>query len=150
MSKKLLNTDIVTQIGIIVRDIDKISEEWARFLGIDNPGWSETDEFEKAQTNYRGKASVAKAKLAFFELGNLTIELIEPDPHPSTWREFLDKHGEGVHHIAFVIKGMEEKKILLEKAGFTFVQSGEYAEGRYAYFDSFPQLKILLELLEND
>lgn len=150
MGKKLLNTDVVTQIGIIVRDIEATSQEWAKFLGIENPGWIVTAGLEEAQTNYRGSPSEARAKLAFFELGNLTIELIEPDQQPSTWREFLDQHGEGVHHIAFGIKGMAEQKLVLKKAGFEFVQSGEYTGGRYAYFDSLPQLKVLLELLEND
>ncbi|OGD24120.1 MAG: hypothetical protein A2Y69_08870 [Candidatus Aminicenantes bacterium RBG_13_59_9] len=48
------------------------------------------------------------------ELKNITLELIEPDRNPSTWREFLDAKGEGIHHVAFEIKGMDEKTALLE------------------------------------
>lgn len=150
MKNSWLETDVVAQIGIIVRDIEQTAEAFAGFLGVDTPAWSWTDGFEKAQTRFRGEPSEARAKLAFFQLGNIEIELIEPDQNPSTWREYLDTHGEGVHHIAFVIKDMKGKTKRLEEEGISLVQKGEYEGGRYAYFDSVPQLKVLLELLEND
>lgn len=150
MKNSWLETDVVAQIGIIVRDIEQTAEAFAGFLGVDTPAWSWTDGFEKAQTRFRGEPSEARAKLAFFQLGNIEIELIEPDHNPSTWREYLDEHGEGVHHIAFVIKDMKGKTKRLEEEGISLIQKGEYEGGRYAYFDSVPQLKVLLELLEND
>ncbi|NLJ74477.1 MAG: VOC family protein [Firmicutes bacterium] len=150
MKNSWLETDLVAQIGIIVRDIEQTAEAFAGFLGVDTPAWSWTDGFEKAQTRFRGEPSEARAKLAFFQLGNIEIELIEPDHNPSTWREYLDEHGEGVHHIAFVIKDMKGKTKRLEEEGISLIQKGEYEGGRYAYFDSVPQLKVLLELLEND
>jgi len=91
----------------------------------------------------------ARAKLAFIELKNITLELIEPDRNPSTWREFLDTHGEGVHHVAFEIKGMDEKTALLGKKGMPLLQKGDYEGGRYAYIDGTAQLGLILELLEN-
>ncbi len=83
-------------------------------------------------------------------MGSLQLELIEPDEHPSTWREFLDEHGEGVHHIAFVVEGMKEKVAVLEKSQIPLIQKGEYTGGRYAYLDSVKELKVMIELLEND
>jgi len=68
---------------------------------------------------------------------------------PSTWREFLDTKGEGVHHIAFEIKGMEDKTALLGKKGMTLLQKGDYEGGRYAYIDGAAKLGLILELLEN-
>jgi hypothetical protein len=47
-------------------------------------------------------------------MGSLELELLEPDHHPSTWRESLDKNGEGPHHIAFVVEGMNEKIAMLQ------------------------------------
>jgi len=88
--------------------------------------------------------------LAFLHFGSLDIELIEPDREPSTWREFLDANGEGVHHIAFTISGMPERVAALEAQGFPLVQKGEYRGGRYAYIDTVTKLKTILELLEND
>jgi methylmalonyl-CoA/ethylmalonyl-CoA epimerase len=150
MGKGILGTKVVTQIGIIVKDIEKSSQDLADFLGVEKPNWIITDIFDKANTQYKGAATQARAKLAFFNVGSLDIELIEPDKEPSTWREFLDTHGEGVHHIAFNINGMKEKVINLENSGMKLVQSGEYTGGRYSYIDSVKQLKVMIELLEND
>ncbi|GGJ14148.1 lactoylglutathione lyase [Alicyclobacillus cellulosilyticus] len=150
MAGGLLGTDVVTQIGIIVRDIEKTSQAFADFFGVEKPKWFLTDTIDKTQATYRGEPCYGRAKLAFFKLGNLDIELIEPDEHPSTWREFLDQHGEGVHHIAFVIQGMQEKITLLAGRDMPLVQKGEYTGGRYAYIDTVPQLKVAIELLEND
>ncbi len=151
MSKSILGTRVVTQIGILVKDIEKASQDYADFLGVDNPGYIITDTIEKTQAEYRGEPCNARAKLAFFNVGdNLVIELIEPDMNPSTWREDLDKNGEGFHHIAFVVDGMKEKVMLLERNGMPLVQKGEYTGGRYAYVDAREKLKLMIELLEND
>jgi methylmalonyl-CoA/ethylmalonyl-CoA epimerase len=151
MGKGLLGTQVVTQIGILVNDIEKASQKYADFLGVKNPGYKVTDVYDQARTGFRGKPTPARSKLAFFKVGeNLSIELIEPDHEPSTWRESLDKNGEGVHHIAFVIDGMKEKILTLEKNKMPLLQKGEYKGGRYAYVDCFHDLKVIVELLEND
>lgn len=139
----------VVQVGIVVKDIEKAAAAYADFLGVAVPQWFWTDTEDKAHTEFKGKPSPARAKLAFIELKNITIELIEPDQNPSTWREFLDAEGEGVHHIAFEIKGMEDKMAQLEKKGMPLLQKGDYEGGRYAYIDGTAKLGLILELLEN-
>ncbi|WHZ05097.1 VOC family protein [Neobacillus sp. YX16] len=148
--KNALGTNVIAQIGILVNDIEKTSQAYADFFGIDKPEWSLTDKLEKAQTEFDGDPTEARAKLAFFDMGSLQLELIEPDHYPSTWRKHLDEHGEGPHHIAFFIKGMKEKIVLMEGNQMPLLQKGEYTGGRYAYMDTFKDLKIILELLEND
>lgn len=150
VEKNVLGTNVIAQIGILVHDIEKTSQAFADFFGVENPGWSLTDSVEKAETEFWGYPTEARAKLAFFDMGSLQLELIEPDQHPSTWRQYLDQHGEGPHHIAFFIKGMKDKITLMEKKGMPLMQKGEYTGGRYAYMDTFKDLKIILELLEND
>lgn len=145
-----LGNNVITQIGLLVHDIEKASQAYADFFGIEKPKWAWTDAPEAAQTEYRGERSEARAKLAFLDMGSLQLELIEPDSHPSTWRESLDANGEGFHHIAFVVEGMKEKIDLLGRNGFPLLQKGEYTGGRYAYMDTFRDLKLLIELLEND
>jgi methylmalonyl-CoA/ethylmalonyl-CoA epimerase len=93
MGKTILGTKVITQIGILVHDIEKTSQAYADFFGVEKPQWSITDSVDKAQTEYRGKRSEARAKLAFFDMGSLQLELIEPDHNLSTWRESLDKNG---------------------------------------------------------
>ena len=150
MENNNLGTKLITQIGILVHDIEATSQAYAQFFGVEKPQCSITDEVDKTQTQYRGKRSAARAKLAFFDMGSLQLELIEPDHNPSTWRESLDKNGEGPHHIAFVIEGMNEKIAVLERNQIPLLQKGEYTGGRYAYIDTLRDLKVIIELLEND
>ena len=151
MDKNILGTSSVVQIALVVHDIEKTSQDFADFLGVEKPGWSWTGTREVAQTEYRGNPSEARSKLAFFNIGEgIQLELIEPDMTPSTWRDDLDKNGEGFHHIAFFVKGMKEKITLLGKNGMELIQKGEYPGGRYAYVDARDSLKTVLELLEND
>ncbi len=145
-----LGSNVMCQVGLIVRDIEKSAKAYADLFGMEVPAWSLTDPEEKAHTRYCGQPTQARAKLAFFDMGSLSLELIQPVGGPSTWQEFLDAHGEGVHHIAFQIKGMDGQIALLEGKGMPLVQRGEYTGGRYAYIDSVPQLAVVLELLEND
>ncbi|MGG4032706.1 VOC family protein [Paenibacillus cisolokensis] len=150
MKTSLLGTKTITQIGILVHDIEKTGQAYAEFFGVEKPQIIVTDAPDIARTEYRGERSEARAKLAFFDMGSLQLELIEPDRNPSTWREHLDKYGEGPHHIAFVVDGMKEKISLMEGRGMPLLQKGEYTGGRYAYLDSSRELKVIIELLEND
>ncbi|MCT2537887.1 VOC family protein [Aquibacillus koreensis] len=150
MEKNVLGTNVIAQIGILVHDIEKTAQVYADFFGVEKPAIELTGTLEEAQTNYNGDSTEARAKLAFFDMGSTQLELIEPDEHPSTWREALDANGEGVHHIAFVIEGMKEKIKVLEANGMPLQQTGEYPGGRYAYIDTVKDLKVLTELLEND
>ncbi|MGB4703909.1 MAG: VOC family protein [Candidatus Saccharicenans sp.] len=144
-----LGADKVVQVGIVVKDIEKAARAYAEILGTEVPTRFLTDTLDKAHTEFRGKPTEARAKLAFIELKNITIELIEPVGGPSTWRELLDEHGEGVHHLAFEVKGMDEKIKLLAGHGLPLIQKGDYEGGRYAYIDGTKRLAVILELLEN-
>ena len=150
MIQPTLGNNIVTQVGIIVHDIDTKARAWSEILGLPMPNIIVTDTMDKAQTEYDGKPTIARARLAFFHMGQLDVELIEPMDSPSTWKDQLDGHGDSLHHIAFVIKGMREKIAYLDSKGVPLVQRGEYTGGRYAYLDGVAQLGTVLELLEND
>ena len=149
MSKQELGSNIVCQVGLIVRDIEKSAEAYSQVFGMPKPPVIITDEAKIAKTMYRGEPTNAQAKLAFFQMGQVSIELIEPIGGPSTWQEFLDEKGEGVHHIAFRIQGTDEVVTFLEGQGIRVVQQGLYTGGMYTYVDSAPALGVILELLEN-
>jgi len=150
MTEPTLGNNIVTQVGIIVRDIEIKARVWSEVLGLPMPNVIITDTVDKAQTEYNGKPTIARAKLAFFHMGQLDVELIEPIDGPSTWKDQLDQHGDSLHHIAFVIRGMQEKIAYLDSKGIPLIQRGEHTGGRYAYLDGVAQLGTVLELLEND
>jgi len=150
MSGNVFTSDKVVQVGIVVKDIEKTSAAYAPAFDMEKPKWFWTGDYEAARTEFRGAASEARAKLAFFRFANLEIELIEPDEKPSTWREFLETKGEGMHHLAFITKGMRDQIGRAEAAGMPLVQKGEYTGGRYAYCDASDALKMVVEFLEND
>ena len=150
MIEPTLGNNRVVQVGIIVRDIETKARAWSEILGLPLPNIIITDMVDKTQAEYSGKSTTARAKLAFFHMGQLDVELIEPIDAPSTWKDQLDQHGDSLHHIAFEIKGMQEKISYLDSKGIPLVQRGEYIGGRYAYLDGVAQLGTVLELLEND
>lgn len=49
-----------------------------------------------------------KVKTAFFKVGQTKIELLEPTDEESTVAKFIEKRGEGVHHIAYATKNVNE------------------------------------------
>lgn len=150
MAKPTLGTDRVMQIGLVVGDIERAARAWSTILGLPMPEIRTTDPGEVARTEYKGQPTPARAKLAFFQMGQVSVELIEPIDGPSTWRDQLDAHGDSLHHIAFTVDGMRERLDHLAGHDIPLVQRGEYTRGRYAYVDATGQLGAVLELLEND
>jgi len=74
----------VVQVGIVVRSIERSISIWENLLGVKASNIVETEPREKTGMKYRGKAAEGRAKLAFLQLENMTIELIEPVGGPST------------------------------------------------------------------
>lgn len=150
---KTIELNALAQVGFIVRDLESVKTKFAELFGLPVPPTIDGGEYEITKTEYRGEAAPdANCLMAFFNLDNgFQIELIQPNETMSTWREFLEEKGEGIHHIAFRMKGMEENIAACEKLGLTLVQRGEYgnAAGRYAYLDAQESLKCMIELLED-
>lgn len=145
-----LDSSTIVQIGIIVRDAEKAARTYAGIFGLPKPEVVPIADDSFAHTNYRGEPSVAKGKAAFFDLGSVQMELIEPVGAPSTWEEFLRTHGEGLHHIAFKTADMQAARQFLESEGMETVQQGGWDGGQYAYVDGSKQLGTILELLHFD
>jgi len=137
-------------VAIVVRDIEAKAHAWADILGMPVPPITVTDPMSVAHTEYRGQPTSARAKLAFFRLGQVSLELIEPIGEPSIWRDQLNQHGESLHHIAFEVKEMKSRIAFLESKDMLLMQRGDYAGGRYAYIGSAAKLGAILELLERD
>ncbi len=144
-----VGNNIVCQVAVVVKDIEKTARDYAEIFGLAVPEVVITDPLEKAHTRYHGKPTEGRAKLAFFNMGQVVLELIEPIGGPSTWQEVLDSRGEGMHHIAFMVSGMDNTLAQLDSQGCPTVQRGDYTGGQYAYVDATKKLKLVLELLEN-
>ena len=71
------------------------------------------------------------------------------DHGQSVWRESWDENGEGLHHVAFRVQGMDEMIRRGESQGMKLLQRGRWATGHYAYLDATESLHVIIELLEN-
>ena len=148
----IVGTHLVAQVGFIVKDVEAAKKKWAEFLGLEVPTTQPIGAYETTQTVYQGQpAPEAYCWMAFFDVGpGLQLELIQPNDKPSTWRSFLDEHGEGIHHVAFQVRDSKACVARAEAAGLKLVQHGVYGDGsgEYNYLDA-PDLKCVVELLES-
>ncbi|WHX98834.1 VOC family protein [Neobacillus sp. DY30] len=146
----LLGTSKVEQLAIVVKDLDAAAAAYCKLLGVEKPQVIQSGPSELTNVVFEGKATEGDSKYMFINTPLLQIELIEPGKSPSTWKMHLEMHGEGVYHISFVIKNMEEKIKLLEDMGYPVIQTGNFynGKGRYAYMDTTSDFKVIIELLE--
>ncbi|NND61835.1 MAG: methylmalonyl-CoA epimerase [Flavobacteriaceae bacterium] len=94
----------IEHIGIAVKDLSEASKVYTQLLGYE-PYKTETVESEGVTT-------------MFFKTGDSKIELLEADNDESPIAKFIDKRGEGIHHIAFAVDNIKEEVIRLKKEGF--------------------------------
>lgn len=94
----------ISHIGIAVHSIEKAAEFY-RLLGLE----IESIEIVESQ----------KVRVAFIPLGDIRIELLEPTSEESTIAKFLEKKGEGIHHLAFATDNLQER---LNKAAAEGIQ----------------------------
>ena len=83
----------IEHIGVAVRNIEKSIPLFRDILGI---------QLEKVY-----ESDAIKTKIAFFPLGDSTIELIEAVDPSSPVAKFIEKRGEGIHHICFGVENVE-------------------------------------------
>lgn len=148
----IVGTNLVAQVGFIVKDLEETKKKWAQFLGAEVPPTQPIGDYAVTGTSYLGQpAPRAYCDMAFFDVGpGIQLELIQPNEEPSTWRKFLTEHGEGIHHVAFQVKNSSECVARAESAGLKLIQHGVYGDGsgEYHYLDA-PDLKCVVELLES-
>jgi methylmalonyl-CoA/ethylmalonyl-CoA epimerase len=107
----------IEHIGIAVKSIEKAKEFYEGVLGLTCYAVEEvTDQ---------------KVKTAFFMVGETKIELLEATSEDSPVAKFIDKKGEGIHHIAFAVENASQALKDAETKGVQLIdkQSRKGAEG---------------------
>ena len=142
----------VVQVAIVVRDIEASSKLWAELLGMPVPEIRTTRPGHEVKEIYRGKPSEGQVKLTFFDLGQVVLELLQPISEGTSWKEFLDKKGEGVQHLGFQVADPGKTSLALEKAGYPIIHQGRYDsdDGTYIYHETLDALGVVIELLHSD
>lgn len=93
-----------------------------------------------------------KVKTAFFMVGQTKIELLESTDPEGPIGKFIEKKGEGIHHIAFAVKGIEEQLKSMEEKGVMLIDKTprKGAEGLdIAFLHPKSTIGVLTELCED-
>ena len=144
--ERIIDGKKVCQIALVVKDIDKTITEYAKLFGVPKPDTFEVPDESIAHTQFCGEKSKTKAKLAVFDLGQVVLEITQPDEEPSSWKDFLEKNGEGVHHIAFTVDERDSVVKYFEENEMPIRHYGEYDGGNYTVFDSKDKLATFLQV----
>ena len=97
----------ITRIGVVVQNLEKSVQNWTHFLDAKLPVVMTQATQDESHDPQRVASARQPAKLAYFQLENIVIELIEPLGPDTAWKECLDELGEGIHHISFTLDGEE-------------------------------------------
>jgi len=114
------------QIGLLVDDLEKVLKNLEEIFGIgpfrivDYP----PPDLENLPRQYKGKDEKFSAKFCFFDLGNIELEIIQPISGKTIWRDFIDKHGPGLHHIKFNVPEHDPSRGYLKSKGIKEEQLG--------------------------
>jgi methylmalonyl-CoA/ethylmalonyl-CoA epimerase len=94
----------IEHIGIAVKNLNESNELFARLLG---------------KPHYKVEEVPSEGvRTSFFEIGGLKIELLEATRADSPIAKFIEKRGEGLHHLAFAVTEIEDKMEKLSDRGF--------------------------------
>ena len=97
----------IEHIGIAVKNLTEANQVYEKLLGV-APYKIESVESEGVSTS-------------FFRIGESKIELLEASHPESPIAKFIEKKGEGIHHIAFAVKDIEQEIERLQKEGFEII-----------------------------
>ena len=139
----------VQQVALVVRDLDAALEAYTNRLGIGPWRVSLFAPPRLTDMRIRGEPIAYSMKLAVAWTGSTMWELIEPVHGPSIYKEFLDEHGEGVHHVLVQHEGLDFDAALARftERGFPPLMEGRMGEIRFAYVESDGPLKTTLEIV---
>lgn len=127
----------IDHIGIAVNDLNEALALYANTLGLKHERVTVVES--------------QKVKVAFLQVGESRIELLEPLSADSNLAGFLQKRGEGIHHIALRVDGIDDMLKKLQNQGVTLIDEKPRpgAEGgRIAFVHPKSTKGVLLELCE--
>ena len=138
----------VLQIGIVVADAEATAERYRQLLGVE--GWNinhvDTERGLGANFVLRGMPQPTKAKIAWSMIGDVEIELIEPQDETSTYAEFLRARGPGVHHIMFDTADYDQCVERFTKEGMSVLGQGDLQQTRFHLFEATQDLGLICEI----
>ncbi|MFW6268197.1 MAG: methylmalonyl-CoA epimerase [Marinilabiliaceae bacterium] len=127
----------IEHIGIAVKNLDEAIPFYENVFGLECYAVEEVAD--------------QKVKTAFFKVGETKIELLEPTDAEGPIGKYIEKKGEGIHHLAFAVEGLEEKLKAAEEQGVKLIDKSprKGAEGlNIAFLHPKSTFGVLTELCE--
>jgi len=133
-----MNISHIEHIGIAVKNLEESIKYYENILGLKCYALEEVKE--------------QKVKTAFFMVGQTKIELLESTDPEGPIGKFVEKKGEGIHHLAFAVKGIDSALEEAESKGIQLIDKTprKGAEGLdIAFLHPKSTAGVLTELCEN-
>ena len=137
----------INQIAIVVKDVQKVAENYWNTLGIgpwDIYAWEEPLVYDRT---YHGKPSWAREKIALAQVGGVQLELCQPVDGDSVYQDFLIEHGEGLHHLNFLVDDVDETAEILIKEGFPSLKSEHFRDNGAVNYINIKPLRAIWEVV---
>jgi len=137
------------QIGVVVADLDQVTQLLTSLFGIGPFRFIEWPNRPDSKYFFRGKEEHIKIRQAFVQLGPLALELIQPlEGERNAYRQFLEEHGGGIHHVLFEVEDMDQVVRNLSPQTVEILQAGTGIRPgtRWALLDTQALIGFLLEL----
>lgn len=137
----------LVHIGVVVRDMNKTIERLAALgIGPFKPRILPPD----AQEKYRGKPFMPSQRVAIqiTQIGNMELELIQPIDGESPHQEFLDKKGEGIQHLGFIVDNLEEAVKHLTAEGSSILLTSQFKGGGGVAYLDLNAADLIVELVQ--
>ena len=97
-----------------------------------------------------GKPIQTRAKIAWVNIGNIELELIEPQDQHSLYADFLREHGPGIHHVMLGASDYASCLDHMDKQSVAAIGGGELQGTRFQMFDTQELLGFICEIADGD
>lgn len=139
----------INHVGIVVNDINEAKDRYGKAFGIKS--WYEIVVSSPVELEYLGEKRDCTIKLYVGGKGTTKVELLEAKGERTIYSDFLERRGEGIHHIMYNVKDLEAAVSDLEANGMKVLQKASYmsagAKIRYVYIGRGED-DTVLELVE--
>lgn len=116
----------LAHIGIVVKDLEKTKKALKALFGVEpdrEARWA-LDSREGMWGEFRGQPGNFRMELAVYRSFGVELEFIQPVGGGNVYAEFLEKRGEGLHHLLFETDEMDQVEQRLNEAGVESIQRG--------------------------
>ncbi len=148
--KELNKNRELKQVAFVTSDIDKAVKQWVDILGI-GP-WKILEFTDQTLRDFEvggiRQIEPFKFMVALCDVGHMNIEIIQPVYGTTIYQSYMNKHGEGLHHIKEKIcpEKLDETLEKYAAMGISVLQTGWYRNDVHYYLDTQPVLNFIFEI----